>query len=146
MNKIIKKIKIKKNDLIYIPYGKIYGLTKGITVFELQQADDTAYCLYDYNRVQPGGQKKQLHVLKALENVMVPDQYNSISNKQEGILIDNISFTLQVINCIDEAQLYFEQSKYIQITVISGIMFIEKNQFNCGDSIIIYDFTNFYKF
>lgn len=47
---LLNKIKVKKEDVFYIPAGRIHSLGAGITVLEIQQASDITYRLYDYGR------------------------------------------------------------------------------------------------
>lgn len=54
-------------DCIYLPASTVHALGAGITVFEIQQASDTTYRLFDWNRVDPTtGRARELHVDHAL--------------------------------------------------------------------------------
>jgi mannose-6-phosphate isomerase len=44
----------------------IHGLGKGLLAAEIQQASDTTYRLFDWNRVGPDGQPRPLHVEQGL--------------------------------------------------------------------------------
>jgi len=51
---------------IFIPAGTVHALGAGLVVAEIQQASDTTYRLFDWNRVGPDGQPRKLHVTEAL--------------------------------------------------------------------------------
>ena len=51
----------------FIPAGRIHSLGRGITVAEIQQTSDCTYRVYDYDRTDANGQKRQLHTAEALE-------------------------------------------------------------------------------
>jgi mannose-6-phosphate isomerase len=53
-------------DCIFIPAGTVHALGAGLLIAEIQQASDTTYRLYDWNRVGPDGQPRQLHVEQGL--------------------------------------------------------------------------------
>jgi mannose-6-phosphate isomerase len=53
-------------DCIFIPAGTVHALGAGLVVAEIQQASDTTYRLFDWNRVGPDGQPRALHVEQAL--------------------------------------------------------------------------------
>ena len=53
-------------DCIFIPAGTVHALGAGLLIAEIQQASDTTYRLFDWNRVGPDGQPRQLHVEQAL--------------------------------------------------------------------------------
>lgn len=54
-------------DCVFIPAGTVHALGKGLLVAELQQASDTTYRLFDWNRVGADGKPRELHVEQALE-------------------------------------------------------------------------------
>jgi mannose-6-phosphate isomerase len=51
---------------IFIPAGTVHALGAGLVVAEIQQASDTTYRLFDWNRVGPDGQPRKLHIAEAL--------------------------------------------------------------------------------
>jgi mannose-6-phosphate isomerase len=51
---------------IFIPAGTVHALGAGLVVAEIQQASDTTYRLYDWDRVGPDGQPRQLHISESL--------------------------------------------------------------------------------
>lgn len=44
-----------------VPYGTIHTIGKGIIILETQQSSDTTYRVYDYDRKDKEGNKRQLH-------------------------------------------------------------------------------------
>jgi len=51
---------------VFIPAGTVHALGAGLLVAEIQQASDTTYRLFDWNRVGPNGQPRTLHIDEAL--------------------------------------------------------------------------------
>jgi mannose-6-phosphate isomerase len=56
----------RTGDCIFIPAGTVHALGAGLLVAEIQQASDTTYRLFDWNRVGPDDKPRQLHVEEAL--------------------------------------------------------------------------------
>jgi mannose-6-phosphate isomerase len=56
-------------DCFFLPAGVVHALGPGLLVAEIQQASDTTFRIYDYDRVGPDGHKRTLHVAEALEAV-----------------------------------------------------------------------------
>jgi mannose-6-phosphate isomerase len=54
---------------VFIPAGTVHALGAGLLVAEIQQASDTTYRLYDWDRVGPDGQPRKLHVNEALRSI-----------------------------------------------------------------------------
>jgi mannose-6-phosphate isomerase len=64
-------------DCIFIPAGTVHALGAGLVVAEIQQASDTTYRLFDWNRTGPDGKPRALHVDAAL--AVVDDTIGPVS-------------------------------------------------------------------
>ncbi|QIW78894.1 mannose-6-phosphate isomerase, class I [Bacillus tequilensis] len=71
-NGLLRRIKIKPGDFFYVPSGTLHALCEGTLVLEIQQNSDTTYRVYDYDRCDDKGQKRTLHIEKAMEVVTIP--------------------------------------------------------------------------
>lgn len=60
-------IEPEPGDCIFIPAGTVHALGAGLLVAEIQQASDTTFRLFDWNRVDDQGRPRPLHVEQALE-------------------------------------------------------------------------------
>lgn len=56
----------KAGDCVFIPAGTVHALGAGLVVAEIQQASDTTYRLFDWNRVGADGMPRALHIDEAL--------------------------------------------------------------------------------
>jgi mannose-6-phosphate isomerase len=56
-------------DCVFIPAGTVHALGAGLLVAEIQQASDTTYRLYDWDRIGPDGKPRQLHIEQALSAI-----------------------------------------------------------------------------
>jgi mannose-6-phosphate isomerase len=83
--KLLRRLKIRKGDFFYIPSGTIHALCEGTMVLEIQQNSDITYRLYDYDRVDRYGNKRELHLQKAIEVTNVPHQETNVSPKFEQL-------------------------------------------------------------
>jgi len=64
-----ERIEPRVGDCYFVPAGVVHALGPGLLVAEIQQASDTTYRLYDYDRAGPDGQSRPLHVAQALEAI-----------------------------------------------------------------------------
>ena len=67
LSKHLQKVPVEKNDLFYIEAGTIHAIGAGVLVAEIQENSNLTYRIYDYDRVDKFGNKRQLHVEKALQ-------------------------------------------------------------------------------
>jgi mannose-6-phosphate isomerase len=56
-------------DCVFIPAGTVHALGTGLVVAEIQQASDTTFRLFDWNRIGPDGKPRALHVQQALDAI-----------------------------------------------------------------------------
>lgn len=63
----LNKVPAHKNDLFYIETGTVHAIGAGVLVAEIQESSDVTYRFYDYDRVDKHGNKRELHIEKALE-------------------------------------------------------------------------------
>jgi mannose-6-phosphate isomerase len=67
LGKYLQKVRIKKDDLFYIKAGTIHAIGAGALIAEIQENSNLTYRLYDYDRIDKNGNKRALHIDKALE-------------------------------------------------------------------------------
>ncbi len=63
----LNTVKVKKDDVFMLYPGTVHAIGRGILLAEVQQCSNVTYRLFDYDRVDKNGQKRPLHVEKALE-------------------------------------------------------------------------------
>ena len=63
----LKHLPVRPGEVYFIPAGLPHAIGKGILIAEIQQNCDLTYRVYDYDRVDAAGNKRELHVKKALE-------------------------------------------------------------------------------
>lgn len=66
VEKYLQKIPVQKDDVFYIEAGTVHAIGAGVLVAEIQESSNLTYRLYDYDRLDKHGQKRELHVDKAL--------------------------------------------------------------------------------
>lgn len=56
-------------DCLLIEAGTVHALGSGLLIAEIQQASDTTYRLFDWNRVDRDGRPRELHIAQALDTI-----------------------------------------------------------------------------
>jgi len=82
----LRRLKIKPGDFFYVPSGTIHALCKNTIILETQQNSDTTYRLYDYDRIDKDGKKRELHLEKSIDVISAPHQdcENQFSFEKQG--------------------------------------------------------------
>lgn len=66
LEKYLQYVPVKKDDLFYIEAGMIHAIGAGVLIAEIQENSNLTYRLYDYDRMDKNGEKRMLHIEKAL--------------------------------------------------------------------------------
>jgi len=64
---MIATVEVTAGDVLYMPSGMVHAIGGGITLYEIQQSSDVTYRLWDYNRVNDRGEKRELHIRQSLD-------------------------------------------------------------------------------
>lgn len=67
LKEILNTEKAEKDDIFFIPAGRVHAIGKGIMLAEIQQASDITYRIYDWDRVDKNGNSRELHTDLALD-------------------------------------------------------------------------------
>ena len=67
--KYLNHVKVNKGDLFFIEPGTVHAIGAGCLIAEIQESSNITYRLYDYDRVDKNGNKRELHLDKALDVV-----------------------------------------------------------------------------
>lgn len=60
LDKHLQKVPVHKGDTYFVPAGTVHGIGKGILVAEIQESSNITYRVYDYDRVDKNGKKREL--------------------------------------------------------------------------------------
>lgn len=67
LDKHLQKVSVHKGDVFYVPAGMVHGIGAGILLVEIQESSNVTYRVYDYDRVDKNGKKRELHFDKAVQ-------------------------------------------------------------------------------
>jgi len=65
----LHKVHPQAGDCIFIPAGTVHAIGPGLVVAEIQQASNTTFRLYDWNRVGKDGKTRDLHIEQGLDAI-----------------------------------------------------------------------------
>ncbi|NMD37124.1 MAG: GNAT family N-acetyltransferase [Christensenellaceae bacterium] len=140
--KYLQYIDVEPGDVFYIPPGTVHALGKGIVVYEIQQSSDVTYRMWDWDRTDNNGNKRELHIDDSVACINVKNKFNKgkLGNSiGEQKLISGKAFRLNSIN-IDGNFTFNQKYAFSLITSLDDMTFIGKNfsmKVSKGDSIFI---------
>lgn len=120
----LAKFDVVKGDFFYLPAGRVHAIGKGNLVVEIQEASDTTYRIYDYDRRDSNGNPRELHVDRAKEVVSYDDipgeKENIIPPKGEEARLADCEYFTAAVRDIDKS-VTLETGKLDSFTILISI-------------------------
>lgn len=125
-DKLLRRVKVKAGDFVYVPSGTIHAIGAGIVILETQQSSDITYRVYDYDRTDANGNERELHVERSLEVTKVPhvdatftQEEKTIQGLTETKLVEDPYFNVYHWKLQGDATLSLT-ADFLQVSVIEG--------------------------
>ena len=140
---VCNQVPIKKGDVFFIEAGTLHAIGAGALIAEIQQSSNSTYRVYDYDRRDKDGNKRELHIREALEssNLKKSTYSNSVLDGDDIILTQCDYFTVRRLKVQNRVQLRIDKTSFhsLIITDGSGELYMggEILKLNKGDSIFI---------
>lgn len=123
---LLRSVPVKAGDFVYVPSGTIHAIGAGIVILETQQSSDITYRVYDYDRVDNAGNKRELHLERSLQVTTVPHQDPKLEQTEtvkEGLiekkLVEETYFSVYLWKLDGKTTCKLEED-FLQVSVISG--------------------------
>ncbi len=116
---ILDTKKVQKGDVFLLETGTIHAIGAGNVIAEIQQTSDITYRVYDFDRVDANGNKRELHNDLALEAI----NYDTVEAQRTYLKTENVAN--EMVYCQ-----YFTTN----FIPLNGNMKVQKNQ----DSFTVY--------
>lgn len=124
--RLFKRVPVHKGDFFFVPAGTVHGIGDGIMILETQQSSDTTYRIYDYDRVDKEGKKRELHLEKCKDVIQIGDespnvipQTEVIENHKCTIFVQNHFFTVAKWE-ISGTLNYMKPREFVLVSVLEG--------------------------
>ena len=124
---------VRAGETYFIPSGTVHAICHGCLMLEIQQNSNLTYRVYDYDRVDKNGQKRQLHVEKALD-VLRPERFTV--KKQTGDFLGACKY-FTARKYVGEQTLTTDGKTFHCLTCVRGKGKIEGRTMAAGDSFFI---------
>ena len=117
--KYMNAYNVNDGETYFVKSGTLHAIGKGITLIEIQENSNLTYRVYDYDRVDKNGNKRELHIEKALK-VIDLNKYE-IEDKNPKILAKTKYFTSILTEIDGEKTIKSDEKSFINIVVVKGV-------------------------
>lgn len=122
---LVNEVPIHKGDFFQINPGTVHAIKAGTLILETQQSSDVTYRLYDYDRVQSDGTKRELHLQQSADVVNyaaeAPKDGRVSAEEISGVTVleSNEFYTVERLRVSGEAQIK-QDHDFMCVSVIEG--------------------------
>lgn len=107
LDKILNFEAAEVGDVFFLPAGRVHYIGKGICLAEIQQTSDITYRIYDFDRADKDGNKRELHTEMAVDAIDYNyySDYKTLYKKKANEAVKLVSckyFTTNIIECDEE--------------------------------------------
>jgi mannose-6-phosphate isomerase len=144
---ILNNVKVKTDDVIFLPAGRVHATGPGILLTEIQQTSDITYRIHDWDRIDAQGEFRELHLEDALESIDFSMYYDYKIHFRRELnkttpLVNCPYFTTNLLqidkkferdyNIIDSFVIFIGQKGFVKIEYENGT-----ESLSPGESILI---------
>lgn len=142
---ILDTKEVDKGDVFFLETGTIHAIGAGIVVAEIQQTSDITYRVYDFDRVDANGNKRELHNDLALEAlnydvVSAHKKYTREENTSNKV-VDCDYFTTNFIPLHGGLHLHYSTESFKVFMCVEGSFVLDyqntQYQYIVGDTVLI---------
>ncbi len=110
LGELLRHVPARPGDVFHLPAGTMHAIGAGIVLFETQQTSDLTYRIFDYNRIDPTGKPRELHVEKAADvldyrqgrrGVLAPLRY-VLAGVERTVFVADQHFTVERVELVSE--------------------------------------------
>jgi mannose-6-phosphate isomerase len=146
-DKCLHAFEPKVGDCILIEAGTVHAIGAGLLIAEIQQASDTTFRLFDWNRVDRDGRPRELHIEQALAVIdfargpVTPRSPQPTGKLQTERLVACDKVMLDRWR-LDQPTTFNNDDRFHIFTVLEGVVALattgsEAQQLRRGDTILI---------
>ncbi|RIV18975.1 mannose-6-phosphate isomerase [Fibrisoma montanum] len=122
---------VHAGDVFFLPAGRVHYIGKGILLAEIQQTSDITYRIYDFDRTDDKGQKRELHTELAVDaiNYHHYDDYKTRYEKKRNESVNAVTsdyFVTNVLN-FDQEVLhdYTHVDSFVILVCVAGALTVQ---------------------
>ncbi|WP_419803553.1 type I phosphomannose isomerase catalytic subunit [Mucilaginibacter sp.] len=144
---ILNKEDVSQGDIFFLPAGRVHTIGKGLLIAEIQQTSDITYRIYDFDRVDDKGNKRELHTQEALAalDYKVYPEYKSLYPHTKNEAVKAVScqyFTTNILDFTENtSRSYADLDSFVIHVCVEGSYDLVSNQQKTavkkGDCVLI---------
>ena len=140
---VLNEDDVSQGDVYFLPAGRVHSIGKGLLIAEIQQTSDISYRVYDFDRVDFQGKKRDLHIEEALDVIdySLYESYKTPYKEKPDTRITLVScgyFTTNKLNLSENFQWNKEDlDSFVIYMCLDGEGMINGSPLKKGETLLI---------
>ncbi len=145
---VLQEYEIHPGDVFFLPAGRIHSIGAGAFIAEIQQTSNITYRIYDFNRTDAQGNKRELHTELAKDAIdyEVFDDYRTAYEPVENEPVELVAcpyFTTSLYDMTEEITCdYSELDSFVIMMCVQGSCKLVDDQKNeievrAGETVLL---------
>ena len=117
----LQKLPVRAGDVLFIEAGTVHAIGAGILIAEIQQNSNSTYRVYDFDRRDSNGNRRELHIDKALDVIRTDLGQDCLSHPVDELVaggtrallascdyfnVERMTVTTEIVDHCDEASFH----------------------------------------
>ena len=120
LESLMNYVEVKSGETYFIPSGLVHAIGAGILIAEIQQNSNITNRVYDYNRRQPDGSLRQLHIEPALDVIERFDPEAVKVEKTGDVIASCKYFEVRAIALDGEKTVCAGEESFLHLMITDG--------------------------
>jgi len=132
----VHRIGVKTGDSFFVPSGRLHGIGGGNVIVEIQQNSDSTYRVFDWDREDEKGRKRELHVNESLQSIRFDDCEPRSERPKGERLIECLHFAVEKWE-IEGERPALDRAAFAIFVCLSGELEALGEIFRAGDLFLV---------
>lgn len=130
---VVGKLPVSAGDYVYVEAGTLHALAKGSFLYEIEENSPWTYRMYDFGRTDSQGNKRELHVEKAMK--ALKPRLKSVAYRMGADWVEERRYALKKLEYADK---YINESHTLEcITMLKGSFNAEQVEVGIGMTAVL---------
>lgn len=128
------KLAVEAGDYVFVEPGTLHSITAGSLVYEIEEGADFTYRFFDFDRIDAGGNPRELHIEKAKAALHIHEK--SVTKRYHGTRwIEEATYATRQL---EQVTAYKNESATIEcLTLIQGQVVCDGIRLRSGMTVIL---------
>ena len=132
----VHKIRVKTDDAMFLPAGRLHAVGEGNLLVEIQQNSDTTYRVFDWNRLDHKSKARPLHIEQALKCIDFNDVGPKLVEPEGELLVRHELFEVQKWN-LDSPRQVAPLGEFAIVYCLTGRLRCAEVELGPGEFLLI---------